>query len=318
MQDKLKLPCETKGGVSVLSLFDGISCGRLALSKAGIKVKSYAAYEINPFAIAVSKKNYPDIKQYGDVTTADFKIHKDIDLLIGGSPCQGLSNANVYLKDGEYGVNGTGVSSLFWHFVRALKTVNPKYFLFENVRSMRNADKKIISEQLGCDPVEINSLLFSAQQRRRLYWTNIPFEIVTDRQTNDKLVDVLEPQVPDRYYLKEGTVGYILSSGTGNWRSGKRILNPEFGRPVVASCWKIHRADTDSYVTTDYQPEGRTNIRRLLPIECERLQTLPDNYTLVDNDMTLPQLDKNRWEVVGNSWTASVIAHIFGGLNGNL
>ena len=297
-------------------MFDGISCGRLALSKAGIQVNSYAAYEINPFAIAVSKKNYPDIEQYGDVTTADFKIHKDVDLLIGGSPCQGLSNANVYLKDGEYGVNGTGVSSLFWHYVRALKTVKPKYFLFENVRSMRNADKKIISEQLGCDPIEINSVAFSAQIRRRLYWTNIPFELIEDGQrfVDTKLVDILEPSVPDRYFLKEGTVGYIMSNGTGNWRSGNRIINPEFGRPVVASSWKIHRADTDSYVSTDYHPEGRTNIRRLLPIECERLQTLPDNYTLIDNGMSLPQLDKHRWESIGNSWTADVIAHIFEGL----
>lgn len=316
-EDKV-LPSKVGGGISVLSLFDGIACGRLALERAGIKVNSYSAYEINDFSISVSRKNYPDIKQFGDVVTADFNKHIGVDLLIGGSPCQGLSNANVYIKDGEYGVNGTGVSSLFWHYVRALKTTKPKYFLFENVRSMRNADKAIISEQLGCEPIEINSLLFSAQQRRRLYWTNIPFNVVTERQVKDKLVDILEPQVPDRYYLKEGTVGYILSSGTNGWRSGKRILNPEFGRPVVASCWKIHRADTDSYVTTDYQPEGRTNIRRLLPIECERLQTLPDNYTLVDNGMSLPQLDKCRWESIGNSWTASVIAHIFGGLNGNL
>lgn len=304
-------------GISVLSLFDGIACGRLALERAGIKVNSYDAYEINDFSIQVSEKNYPSIQHFGDVTKADFSKHVDVDLLIGGSPCQGLSNANVYLKDGEYGVNGTGVSALFWHYVRALKTVNPKYFLFENVRSMKNADKAIISEQLGCDPVEIDSVLFSAQQRRRLYWTNIPFDMVTERQSNDKLIDVLEASVPDRYYLKEGTVGYILSSGTKGWRSGKRILNPEFGRPVVASCWKIHRADTDSFVTTEYRPQGRTNIRRLLPIECERLQTLPDNYTLIDNGMSLPQLDKHRWEAIGNSWTANVISHIFSGLKNN-
>lgn len=301
-------------GIKVLSVFDGISCGRIALERACIPVALYEAYEINPFAIEVSKKNYPDIIQRGDVTSADFSIHKDIDLLIGGSPCQGLSNANVYLKNGEYGVSGSGTSSLFWYYVSALRQTNPKYFFFENVASMKKEDKNIITRELGVPPVEINSVLFSGQIRRRLYWTNIPFTVPTERVVSTRLCDVLEKTVADRYYLKQGTLEYVMSSGTGNWRSGNRVINPEFGRPVVASCWKIHRADTDSYVSTEYQPKGRTNVRRLLPIEVERLQTLPDNYTLIEDGRSLPKSDRHRWEMIGNGWCVDTVAHIFKGL----
>ena len=121
------------------------------------------------------QKNVPIVQHHGDVTTANFKDYIGYDLLIGGSPCQSLANCNMYLKDGEYGVNGTGTSRLFWEYVRALKTIKPKWFFFENVASMKNADKDIITEQLGVKPVKINSVLFSAQVRNRLYWTNIPF-----------------------------------------------------------------------------------------------------------------------------------------------
>lgn len=297
--------------IKVLSLFDGISVGRLALQDAGIKVSEYAAFEIEPHAIEISKKNWKDIEHYGDVIEADFKRFKGYDLLIGGSPCQALSNANVYLKDGEYGVNGDGKSRLFWEYVRALKTVEPKWFLFENVSSMRKTDREIITKELGIAPVEVNSILFSPQIRRRLIWTNIPFVLPEERLVNNKLTDILQDKVLDRYYLKEGTVGYILSNATGGWRSGDLSINPEFARPVVASVWKIHRADTDTYVSTDYKPEGRTNIRKLTPIECERLQTLPDNYTFVDNGKSIYQSDRYRYECIGNAWQMTSISYIF-------
>ena len=119
--------------MNVLSLFDGISCGRVALERAGIPVTSYDAFEINEAAIRISKRNWDDITHHGDVTTDDFKRFIGCDLLIGGSPCQSLSSSNVWLKDGEYGVNGEGKSRLFWEYVRALLVTKPKYFLFENV-----------------------------------------------------------------------------------------------------------------------------------------------------------------------------------------
>lgn len=161
--------------MKVLSLFDGIACGYQALKNAKVPIDKYDAFEIDEYAIKVAKKNHSDIVHHGDVTTANFHDFDGYDLLIGGSPCQSLANCNMYLKDGEYGVNGTGASRLFWEYVRALKTIKPKYFFFENVASMRNADRDIITEQLGVQPIKINSLLFSPQVRNRYYWTNIPF-----------------------------------------------------------------------------------------------------------------------------------------------
>jgi DNA (cytosine-5)-methyltransferase 3A len=242
------------------------------------------------------------------VTTDDFKKFIGYDLLIGGSPCQSLSSSNVWLKDGEYGVNGEGQSRLFWEYVRALLVCKPKYFLFENVASMRNADRDIISKTLGVEPVLINSSQFSAQHRRRYYWTNIPFEIDFEkRYVNTTMQDCLEGSVEDKYYVKQGTLDCIMRPAGGGWQSGKMEINKEIARPLTASSWKLHRADTDNYVSTEYKPEGRTNVRRLTPLEYERLQTLPEGYTLGEKD-------RDRFEAIGNGWTVDVIVHILNGL----
>lgn len=154
-------------GIRVLSLFDGISSGMVALERAGIEVDEYVAYEIDKSAIKISQKNYPQIKQRGDVTTADFTQYKGFDLVIMGSPCQGFSFAGKQLnfKDPR--------SKLFFEAERAVKEVQPKYFLLENVK-MKQEFQDVISEKLGVQPIEINSNLVSAQNRKRLYWTNIP------------------------------------------------------------------------------------------------------------------------------------------------
>ena len=289
----------------VLSLFDGISCGRVALERANINIDEYCAYEINEKAIQISNNNYPNIKRFGDVMTATFKEHMGIDLLLGGSPCQSLSSSNVWLKDGEYGVNGEGKSRLFWEYVRALLVTKPKYFLFENVASMRNADRDIISEQLGVEPIMINSSQFSGQHRRRYYWTNIPFDIPNqdERFVTTTMQDCLEEFVDDKYYIKQGTLDCIMRPAGGKWQSGKMEINKTIARPITASCWRIHRADTDNYVSTEYCPIGRTNVRRLTPLEAERLQTLPDNYTIGVSD-------KDRYEAIGNGWTVDVVSYI--------
>lgn len=295
--------------MKVLSLFDGISCGRLALERAEIPVERYFAYEISEPAKRISKRNWSDIEQMGDVTEADFELEKQagIDLLLGGSPCQALSSSNVWLKNGEYGVNGEGKSRLFWEYVRAILILKPKWFLFENVASMRNADKKIITEQLGVEPILINSQQFSAQYRRRLYWTNIPFEILETRYVDTVMQDLLEDRVDSKYHLKQGTLDCVTSPAKKGWISGKMEIDKEIARPLTASSWRMHRADTDNYVTTSYTPEGRTNVRRLTPLEYERLQTLPDHYTEGEKD-------KDRFEAIGNGWTVDVIAHILKGL----
>lgn len=300
--------------MNVLSLFDGISCGMVALERAGIKVDKYVAYEIDENAIKISKKNYPKIIHRGDVEDAEYK-DGEYDLLIGGSPCQSLSSCGIQWKHGKYGIMGSGPSRLFWEYVRALKTINPKYFLFENVASMRNADKQIITERLGVQPIKIDSQILSAQKRNRLYWTNIPFETITERLVSTTLQDILEPDeaVDEMLHLCQGTLEYIMRPASKGWRSGKMEIDLPIARPILATSWKIHRADTDNYITSSITPAGRTNVRRLTALECERLQTLPDNYTNVE-DIGY----KERLIAIGNSWTVDVIAHIFKGLKEEL
>ena len=181
--------------MNVLSLFDGMSCGQIALENAGIKVGTYHASEIDKYASAITTKNYPSTFQMGDVTKLeDWRLEyiRDeigIDLVIGGSPCQGFSFAGNQLNFED------PRSKLFFDFVRVLKILKPKYFLLENVR-MKKESQDIISEYLGVEPVAINSNLVSAQNRYRLYWTNIPFNMPEDKET--MLADILEDGVTDR------------------------------------------------------------------------------------------------------------------------
>ena len=159
--------------MKVLSLFDGISCGLVALKNLGIEVSEYHAFEIEPNAIKISMKNHPEVIRHGNVLEADFSEFAGFDLLLGGSPCQDLSIAKSYDRQG---LNGKK-SSLFWSYVDALNAVKPKYFLFENVGSMKDSDKAIITDALGVEPIMINSSMFLPQNRERYYWTNIPVKL---------------------------------------------------------------------------------------------------------------------------------------------
>lgn len=185
--------------MKVLSLFDGISCGMVALERVGIPVERYVAYEIDKYAIQVSKKNYPQIEHCGDVTTADFTQYKGFDLLIGGSPCTYWSIAKNNRETTPDGIGG----QLFMHYVRALKESECRYFLYENNYSIHQNIKDFISEQLGVQPIMINSALVSAQNRRRCYWTNIP--------------DVTQPE--DKGIVLQDI---ILGGGVGNPRREER------------------------------------------------------------------------------------------------
>lgn len=181
--------------MKILSLFDGISCARVALERAGIPVEAYYASEIDKYAIQISQKNYPDIVQMGDVKelekTASLWGEK-IDLLIGGSPCQDLSIA----KKDRKGLDGER-SSLFWEYVRILKEVKPKYFILENVASMPKEARDIITKEMGVEPIMIDAALVSAQRRKRLFWTNIP-NVVLPEDRGILLKDILEDGVVDR------------------------------------------------------------------------------------------------------------------------
>ena len=284
--------------MKVLSLFDGISCGMVALERAGIPVERYVAYEIEANAIKISKKNYPQIEHCGDVTTADFTQYKGFDLLIGGSPCQSLSIVQSKTRQ-----NLDGKSKLFFEFVRAFEEMKAKYFLFENVASMKDECKEVISELLGCEPIFIDSKDFSAQQRPRYYWTNIPVrEIVTPNK--QVLRDIMETNVDEKYFYNYPLLDVDMSKQVcatmdfKNHDMHKRIFNPDF---------KCHTLTAVSGGHQQKKVLDNGRARKLTPLEYERLQTLPDNYTVGVSNTA-------RYTAIGNGWTVDVIAHILGGL----
>lgn len=280
--------------MKVLSLFDGISCGRVALERAGIPVERYVAYEIDKYAIQISKKNYPHIEHCGDVTTADFTQYQGFDLLIGGSPCQSLSIVQSKTRQ-----HLDGKSKLFFEFVRAMEEVKPKYFLFENVASMNKESKQVISELLGCEPIFIDSGDFSAQERPRYYWTNIPVNMDYKKSTA-VLADVIEDKVEQKYFYDYPLLNVDMSKQVcatmdfKNHDMHKRIFNPAF---------KVHTLTTCGGGNTQKKVYIDGKARKLTPLEYERLQTLPDNYTAgVANG--------HRYNAIGNGWTVDVITHI--------
>lgn len=287
--------------MKVLSLFDGISCGRVALERAGIPVERYAAYEIEKNAIKISRKNWPDIEHCGDVTKADFTQYQGFDLLIGGSPCQSLSIVQSKTRQ-----HLDGKSKLFFEFVRALEEANPRWFLFENVASMNEESRMAITELLGCYPIFVDSGDFSAQERPRLYWTNIPAWTVAYNHSPLVLADILQPEseVDEKYYYSAPLLDIDMDKQVcatidiKNQEMHKRVFNPKF---------KVH---TLTCVSGGHQQKkvlvnGRC--RKLTPIEYERAQTLPDNYTAGVSDGA-------RYTAIGNGWTVDVIAHLMKGL----
>jgi DNA (cytosine-5)-methyltransferase 3A len=289
--------------MKVLSLFDGISCGRIALERANIPIEKYYASEIDKYAIQVSNKNYPDIIHIGDITKLDFNEYKDIDLIIGGSPCQDLSNYK-YDRGEVKGLDGKK-SSLFYYYVKALKTIKPKYFLLENVASMQQKWIDVISNELGVKPVLIESSLVSAAERHRLYWTNIKIDVLQDK--NLKLKDIMQSNVEEKYFYKDkyafefhGVDKKVCATLMLNGhRQAKEVYSPNFkcntllcdgnGGNLVKKVW------------------DKEQVRKLTPVEYERLQNIPDNYT----DCVA---DSRRYTAIGNGWTVDVISHILGGI----
>lgn len=297
----------------VLSLFDGICCGHLALERAGIKIDSYDAYEIEKNAIKATETNFPDVIQHGDVTIEDFTKYKGkIDLLIGGSPCTNLSMAG----------NGQGLkgsqSKLFYEYARAIKEAQPKYFLLENV-IMKKEWEDIITNILGVEPIEINSSLVSAQNRRRLYWTNIP-NVTLPEDKNITLEDVLEDiefpnpaAIRGRRLNKATIVGRRLDKNGHRKDTDKTI--------PITQCLEVRATNTDKsncLTTVDKDnvltplsigrhPDAFKNdlpFRYYTTKEMCRLQTVPDDFLNM-----IP--DSAARKALGNGWTVDVIAHIF-------
>ncbi len=276
--------------MNILSLFDGISCGRVALERAGVKVDNYFSSEIDEYAIKMSRFNHDDVQQIGNVLNIDESALPQIDLIMGGSPCQGFSFAGKGLAFED------PRSRLFFEFVDLIDRCKPKYFLLENVR-MKKEFLDIITEYLEVEPILINSSLVSAQSRQRYYWTNIPNVGPPEDTCSDMLQDILEPR-PSRKYL----AGQQLRD---NYQGGNQ-LNPNY----KSQANRIHEinkkaptimAGSHGYANGYVNQDG--DIRRLTPIECERLQTLPDNYTDGVSDT-------QRYKGLGNGWTVDVVAHI--------
>lgn len=302
--------------MKVLSLFDGISCGMVALERAGIPVERYVAYEIEPNAIAISKYNYPQIVHKGDVTTADFTQYKGFDLLIGGSPCQSLSIVQSQTRQ-----HLDGKSKLFFEFVRAKEEMQPKYFLFENVASMNEESKIAISNCLGCEPIFIDSGDFSAQERPRLYWTNIPV-FLEYKKSVLVLGDVLDNIVENKYYYDypllniDMTKQVCATMDFKNHDMHKRVFNPAFKCHTLTTCGGGNTQK--KVIETKYLGNGefKSVARKLTPFEYEALQTLPKGYTLwgyyEKGKKKVP--NTHRYNAIGNGWTVDVIAHILRGL----
>lgn len=394
--------------MNVLSLFDGISVARVALDYAGIQVKNYYSAEIDKYAISVSTKNYPDIKRFGSVCDISSNTFEPIDLLIGGSPCQDLSIA----KKDRKGLDGNR-SGLFWEYVRIRELVKPKWFILENVASMPEKDKDIITESMGVQPVMFNASLVSAQTRKRLFWTNIKFELPLDKGI--LLKDILQPdgEVDERMVNKDKKAYTLTARYAGaqeknsvekkqrtmvkvgtmgkNYSQGNQVYSPEGKSACLSSrsggigantgLYKVgHIGNSDAQANRVYSAEGKSvtlsanggglgaktglykvgrfvgrrlnaegkredhnedleyiqqlairddektnnlstvqkdnvvvdtetfNIRKLTPIECERLQSLPDDYTLgISNTQ--------RYKCLGNAFNAEVIAHILKNIN---
>jgi len=281
--------------LKVLSLFDGISCGRVALERAGVKVDKYYASEIDKFAVKISKDNYEDIEHLGDVCEwQDWSIEWDeIDLVLAGSPCQSISN----LGDGS-GLDGkSGLFYVFFDILQYVREHNPQVkFLLENVQGNKKA-LSVIDEMLGVKSVPINSNAFSAQNRRRLYWTNI--EIPNIKPKDIKLVDILEDGVPKDSLLSPGRERWLLSE------KGQKTVEKRYASidPEKAGCLT---ARSDASWNSNYVTRNGV-LTKLTPVEYERLQTLPDNYT---NAVSNSQ----RYKAIGNGWTVDVITHILKGL----
>ena len=291
--------------VNVLSLYDGCSMGRVALERAGIPVKQYYASEIDPYPIKVSQKNYPDIIHVGDVKyVGKTKDSPNFDLLIGGSPCQGFSFAGKQLNFDD------PRSKLFFEYVRILKEFKPKYFLFENVR-MKKQYQDIISEHLGVEPIAINSNLVSAQNRYRLYWTNIP----NVTQPDDKgivLKDIIEKEnLSFKYYKLKEYYNDKIYNKDGCHQVGEADIK---GYDIIKRVYGVH-GKSPALTTMQgghREPKiacpDKIHWRKLTPLECERLQTLPDGYT--DKGVSNSQ----RYKMLGNGFTVDVIAHILKGI----
>jgi len=289
---------------NVLSLFDGVACGKLALERAGIEFENYYASEVDPVCIAIAEKNHPDIISLGDVKNWKEWNLEDIDLIMGGSPCQGFACQGSQLNFDD------PRSKLFFTMIEIIEHYKPKYFLLENV-GMRKEWADIITQYIGVEPVHLCSSLVSAQTRKRIYWAN--WEILTPKNANIHLLSILTEN--DLLKNPASIVGRKINPATGKREDSNPDIPYSQCLQVKMDTSKIGCITTvgkDSVLTK--LPHGRypnafndyergIDWRYLTPIECERAQTVPDDYTKGYSDSA-------RKALMGNGWTVDMIVHI--------
>ena len=291
-------------GLVVLSLFDGISCGRVALERAGLEVDAYFASEIDTFAIQVAKANWPNIIEVGDVSKISYKdgiLHTEegdfpapkIDIVIGGSPCQGFSNA------GKRANFDDPRSRLFWEYVRILKEVNPKYFLLENV-VMKKEWENIITDAVGVQPIMIDSARVAAAVRKRLYWTNMGGSHGIEQPEDRGITfgDVREHDVPEGpiYYSEKG-MAWIHHHEERTGKKLRLIQDTDKMQMLEASMYKKYSAQRFFGIKDTH------GIRYITVLESERCMGLPDGYTAAASNT-------QAYKQLGNGWNVDTIVHI--------
>lgn len=326
--------------MNVLSLFDGMSCGQIALTELGCFPDKYYASEVDKFAIRQTTHVFPDTIQLGDVTKVDVSKLDKIDLLIGGSPCQSFSFAGkmvgmvttdkvditdlqTYLDLKEMGFEFEGQSYLFWEYMRILTDIrkyNPNVkFLLENVK-MSKKWEAVLTKAIGVEPVMINSNLLSAQNRKRLYWTNIA-EIPQPKDEGILIRDILEDEVDEKYYVSDKALEGMANRARVNAEKGKNFGARGVSPGGKANTLCVYHEDLDHNLIVDSRGRPncpttvqRTNLlqfrgmlRRLTPTEYARLQTVPEWYEWVVSDTQI-------YRMCGNGWTVKVIEHILGNL----
>ena len=294
-------------GLRVLSLFDGLAGGRIALERAGIPVETYYASEIDLYAQSVARKNYPDIKFIGDVNFVNWEDYiGKVDMIIGGSPCTQLS-----ICGDRTGLEGDA-SKLFFKMVEAIEVIKPKYYFLENVASMTDENRDIMTSYMKVEPLMIDSALLSSQQRKRYYWFNWDAPMPENKHISvEDILDLsytVEKKRADITWTREDLteksdkleqIGHF-----GNGSQGLRIYSVKGKGNTLGT----GGSNQENYLVT--LPNGKQIIRQLSTLELERQQTLPDGYTKLAG---IP--DRERRKMIGNGWTIDVITHLFKQIN---
>jgi DNA (cytosine-5)-methyltransferase 1 len=309
-----------------LELFAGTGIGGIALEEAGYENVGYS--EFDKYAIQNYDANFPGRTNFGDITKIDEKALPDFDMIIGGSPCTQISMmSKTWSEDRKVkGLKGED-SCLFYDYIRILNEKLPSQFIFENVKNLISSNngedfaivKAAFEENYNIKVQTLNTSDYGLPHtRRRLYIVGqrkdlgeFNFDFPTKIISKLTMQDLLDYIVDDKYYLTQKMYDCIMSPGTKGWISGKMEINLPIARTLTSTMHKMHRADTDNYISTEYRPEGKTNLRRLIPRECARLQGLSDDYKIVVSDT-------QAYRLMGNAMSLNVVRAIVKQLNNNV